>query len=124
MSEMTKQVDILSGEVTELPAGWVKADTDFDGYPSWDWTLGVCEGEVLKVGRAEFDDADRQRSARYLVVAEKGGTTVRLWERANLSRFFDEVKAGYLIRVKETGVKELGKGRKMILHEAEFQAGA
>ena len=115
-----KELDQAEAEAP--PKGMVRADTDVDNFPSWDFDLGSLTGVVLKVKTVELIRRGEPVDVRLAVVEEVGGKRYLLWESANLTNFFDNIGAGIEIAISQRGEVSLSGSRVMKLYDAFYSA--
>ena len=121
MNDKTKKDEEPVGEAM-VPDGMLRADTDVDNYPAWDFEHGSLTGEVLKVKTVELIRRGEPVDVRLAVVEEVGGQRFLLWESANLTNFFDNIGAGVEIAISQRGEVSLRGGRTMKLYDAFYSA--
>ena len=108
-------------EASAPPVGMVRADTDVDDYPAWDFTKGSLNGTVLKVKTVELIRRGEPVDVRMAVVEEIGGEKCTLWESANLGDFFDNIASGMEINISKRGEVALSGNRTMNLFDAFYR---
>lgn len=110
-----------TAEAPVPPVGMVRADTDVDDYPAWDFATGSLNGTVLKIKTVELIRRGEPVDVRMAVVKETGGDKFTLWESANLGDFFDNITPEMEINISKRGEVALSGSRTMHLFDAFYR---
>lgn len=118
MTKKAEEIDTDTGEVSEVDLeGFQQFDNDLDEFDAQDWDVNkTAVGEFIKIKTARGTREDPEETTRYIIV-ENGGKSVKIWEQAHLTEFFNTLKPGMQIVIQHTGMKPLKKGKKMRLFD-------